>query len=273
MPDLDPEKSLIHRYRDYFMIACHFCCMFCSLLIMFHYFMFPNSIYVNDLLPLNFQNSSLAYLLIGIFYTCNCCFAWMTELHFDTMAWMYFFFIILTGLREITGKKSHYNTTQALREPENLIHTFRCVQILHKSCMRIFGSFVFISQGFVSQAILMSNYTLIRHWDKLDRVSSCMLIVISLAFQALWLTVLRCGGLFQMHSVRTLKSWKYLKFNSKSDAKYVSKFRKSCKPLRIGIEEFFTIRRLTILKFMRGIVKGTFRALLTLENIWFNLCD
>jgi hypothetical protein len=50
---------------------------------------------------------------------------------------------------------------------------------------------------------------------------------------------------------------------TKEEKKFISKFRKACRPLRVGAGSTFTIRRLSVLKFARAIVKGTIRALLT----------
>lgn len=79
-----------------------------------------------------------------------------------------------------------------------------------------------------------------------------------------WGAVLEIAGKFNNFSIKTLKSWKVISFKDKTEAKYFSKFRKCQKPVVIGKEGVLAFKRLTVLKFFRAAIKGTFKALLTL---------
>jgi hypothetical protein len=79
-----------------------------------------------------------------------------------------------------------------------------------------------------------------------------------------WGLILEISGRFQTFSSSTLKSWKLLQFQSAIESKYLKKFKKSQKPLLIGKQGVFIIQRLTVLKFFRALMKGTFKALLTI---------
>lgn len=57
------------------------------------------------------------------------------------------------------------------------------------------------------------------------------------------------------------KSWKHIKAE---DKRLISRIRKSCRPFNFGVEGVFSFKRNTLLKFFQGIVKGTFKALLTI---------
>lgn len=91
-----------------------------------------------------------------------------------------------------------------------------------------------------------------------------MLVLFGVTLQTIWAIVLELSGRFHTQSVRTLASWKGLDFKTGAEKKYMSKFKKGCYPLSIGERGLFIVRRISVLKFLRAIVKGTFRALLTI---------
>lgn len=86
----------------------------------------------------------------------------------------------------------------------------------------------------------------------------------SMVMQIFWGALLQLSGVFHKHAKITLKSWKNIKVGNKMDKKYMSKFLKACRPIAIGERGLFLVKQTTVLKFFRAIVKGTFRALLTL---------
>lgn len=99
--------------------------------------------------------------------------------------------------------------------------------------------------------------------------SVAILGVVAWVFAAMnaWCLTLKFGGLFREKSKETLKSWKMFrgKGGTGKGGKYLRKLSKSCRPLFLGTEGYFIMGRLSILKFLRGIVKGTFRMLLTIK--------
>jgi hypothetical protein len=168
--------------------------------------------------------------------------------------------------REFKGglNQSEYRTSPTLRHAENLSKEYRTVELLHKRGMAFYGTMVLPTQTILGQFILYCNFTLIRHWTKLDATMKCFISLVTFSVLCFWGSTLEASGRFHMDSTKALKSWKLLNFRNKDEAKYLSKFRKSCRPLTVGTGEVFKIKRLNVLKFFRGIVKGTFRALLTL---------
>ncbi len=46
----------------------------------------------------------------------------------------------------------------------------------------------------------------------------------------------------------------------------MDKFRKSCKPVMIRYERTYIIRRITVLRYSRGLLKGIFRTVLILRK-------
>jgi len=266
MVDKNPENNKRNRYRDYAIVVLLFSTIILSLFCLLHYILYPDSVYPFGLLPLSLQDNLFLYLVIGVYSCFAIEIAWMTLLFLATIVGSCFYFFLGIAFKDLNTQRGQYITRQALRDPKSLMKVCRELEILHKLCMDIFGILVIALQAVITQVILMTNYTIIRHWNRLDEVTIAVLILFTAVFQTVWFTILTCGGLYHVHSGRTLKSWKYLKFSSKEEAKMISKFRKSCRPLGIGLVGYFISRRLTVLKFMRGVVRGTFRALLALKK-------
>lgn len=86
----------------------------------------------------------------------------------------------------------------------------------------------------------------------------------SIWVQLFWGTVIEVSSWAQVMAKKTIASWKFVKFKGKDERKFLAKFRKASKPISVGVMGVFEIKRLTVPKFFRGIIKGTFRALLTI---------
>jgi hypothetical protein len=149
-----------------------------------------------------------------------------------------------------------------MRRFENFPTEYRTLELLHKQAMSIFGVMLLPGQTLLGQFILYSNYTLIKHWNELDSTIKCVVTILDLTVLCFWFSILEVCGRFYMEATKSLKSLKLLPVRNRMETRYLSKFRKSTRPLTISYGEVFKIKRLSVLKFLRGIVKGTFRALL-----------
>jgi hypothetical protein len=144
-----------------------------------------------------------------------------------------------------------------------LTHEYRCLEIMHRLTMKSFGMAFPAIQGLLGQFVLFCNFNIILGWDTLGRIDRILLTLWTLTSMFLWIIVLELSGRFCENAKQTLKSWKFMKFDDKLQGRYMKKFRKTCRPLNIGLDGYMRINRLAVLKFIRGITKGTFRALLT----------
>jgi hypothetical protein len=165
-------------------------------------------------------------------------------------------------MNEFRPNQSRYRTINALRKPMNLVLEYRMVEILHKLGMSTFGSLLLPFHILMGQFILFSNVSALRGGKDFD----FNFIILSFYAQAAWFCVLEFGGRFHKNSTKTVKSWKYFNFKTKAEAKYMSKFRKACVPLCLEAKGVFSVKRLSVLKFIRSVVRGTFRAVLTLNS-------
>lgn len=86
----------------------------------------------------------------------------------------------------------------------------------------------------------------------------------SVIVQLAWAANLQVTGMFNSYSEKILKSWKKIKFRNRMEEKFFTKFIKSMKPLAIGVEGMMTFKSTSALIFLRAVITGTLRALLTL---------
>lgn len=163
-------------------------------------------------------------------------------------------------------RRKNYKTSERLRRPLHLLLTFRSAQILQIRFLQAFQYIIVPSQTIVMQIVFLSTFMLIKHNDKVSTATSAMLGSWSLCSAATWCTFLSMGGYLHWYGRKTLMSWKYHQWASSVQKKHMSKFRRSCRPLTINMGRTYVITRLTVLKFMRGLSRGVFRTLLTLDK-------
>lgn len=127
--------------------------------------------------------------------------------------------------------------------------------------MPIFGPTFIPFQSIVMQFSLFSNWMLLNYWGTLG-ILRLVLILMEAGLISFWTIILEFGGRFYEASKRNKESWRQLGEQSK----FVRKWRKSVRHLYAGYEGYHVIRRLSVLKFLKGIVRGTFRILLTFND-------
>jgi hypothetical protein len=168
--------------------------------------------------------------------------------------------------RVATNSPKLCQTKPALRRQETLLLEYRLLETIVFNVNELYGKYMLPSNALVGQFVIFANVTMIRDWVELDEYSICVLSATSLVIMSFWVIVLEvCGKEYSM-GMRVLKSWKYLKFQSSVDAKYFHKVKKACPVIQIGMAGFFTVKRKTILNFMKGITRGTFRAVIALKK-------
>jgi len=166
--------------------------------------------------------------------------------------------------KEFRANVATYKTKKSLRSPKCLPVAYRSIEIMHRFAVQIFGRIIIPIEALLSQFIVFCNFLLIRYWSEIDSTTRVLLGFLTVTFEILWMAFLQYGGLFHMHAKRTIKSWTLMHFNNQIEAKFMMRFRKSCRPLSVGTVGYYTITRVTVLRFLQGTLRKTFRALLTL---------
>jgi hypothetical protein len=169
-------------------------------------------------------------------------------------------------LKEVEIKNKRYRTKSFLRSPKNLLLEYRILQALQYNVNQVFGLTVLPFNALVGQFVIFSIVTLIRNWDDLDVYSIYVLAAASFMCITFWSFLLEVCGQQDSLCKQVLKSWKNAQFHNSFEAKYFFKMRKACPIIQIGVPGTFTIKRKTVLNFMKGISRGTFRALMALKS-------
>jgi len=182
------------------------------------------------------------------------------------MSFMYVLAMVLLPEFQLGRPKSHYDTLGSLRTFQNLPLQYRCLQILHAEYLDVGACLIIPLQTLGTNFILFCNFILITKWDTIKDLNKLILLMGSVIGVVVIGGVLDCAGKLYSIGENVLKSWKFCDWGSRWRNKYMQKFRKSCKPIRVHYKSSYTIKKLTVLKFIRGIVRGTFRSLLALKK-------
>ncbi|OXA45946.1 hypothetical protein Fcan01_19271 [Folsomia candida] len=161
----------------------------------------------------------------------------------------------------VNPKSGKFISLPEFRTEDVLPLEYRKFEQLHNYYMPIFGPTFIPFQSIVMQFSLFSNWMLLNYWGTLG-ILRLVLILMEAGLISFWTIILEFGGRFYEASKRNKESWRQLGEQSK----FVRKWRKSVRHLYAGYEGYHVIRRLSVLKFLKGIVRGTFRILLTFND-------
>lgn len=178
----------------------------------------------------------------------------------------YGIFFVPFVVRELRVDRKSYKSVPELRQPSGLMPAYRSSQILQNQVNGLMGYFILPSQTMVTQIILLNTFTLITQSQHMSIPTLALMCVWTLTVAVFWSVILLMGGYLHFYGVKILTSWKYHAWPTKRDKKLMSKFRKSCPPIQVNFQKAYVIKRLTVLKFIRGLSRGILRILLTLKK-------
>ncbi|CAL8125329.1 unnamed protein product [Orchesella dallaii] len=163
------------------------------------------------------------------------------------------------------GRKC-YASLASLRKPKNLMLAYRTAQILHEKFRLIFQYLIVPTQFIITNLFIFCCVMIIKFGQSLKPSSRFMLVSWALFGITFWASYLWLGGYLYLNGNRVLKSWKYHPWNSRAEKNLMSKFQKSCRPIMIHYGRTYVIKKVTVLKFLRGISRGVLRTLLTVAK-------
>jgi len=169
-------------------------------------------------------------------------------------------------IKECHAGLKNYRTKDSMRDVKNILLVYRTIEIIVKLWMGVFGYIFIPAQTLCGQIGLVISYTLINTSHLIDTQTFIALVIIFVVTQSVWMSVLIFGGTLANKGVLGLRSWRLLKTKNSKEAKYIAKYRKGCSPLKIGLLGVFTIKRLTFPKYVYGLTRSIFRALLTFKK-------
>jgi len=162
------------------------------------------------------------------------------------------------------SNNQNYISISKLRTPFILSREYRKVEINIKAVMEILGPMFPVGQGLIGHLGIMVNFVAVRHWNDISLQSIVVILLASISIQLCWVTVLSIAGNATGHFGEILISWKYIKARNVFESRYMKKVRKSCKPIVIGLDGYYKIKRISACKYLNGFARSTFRLLLTI---------
>lgn len=226
-----------------------------------YYFVYPLSPpFPNDLLPKNYHQSWLFYMVIGSVYLLITMLTWTTMLMVLTTIFIYVFYTRPMIMKDLRGGNGFI-------QYKNLSSTYRTFEIMHMIMLENLAWTLVPFQVLIFQYGLICNHTLILNWKTMDLTTTGFLVSQFLMFQGLYVLYLSFGGWFYKNSVRILEGWKALKLKNAIEMKCVAKFRRSCRPMYIGYPGVFKVRKVSVLTYCQGLLTGTSRLLVGLRGI------
>lgn len=266
MPYYDPNREFSAKLFD-FLIVLTACATSGVLLITSLFFLlFPNTpILISSSIPSTwFAPFRLTMAYIFPHYLCiSMCAVFGAML--GVLA-IYGVLVVPFLMKEIRLDRTNYKSRKLLRQPLHLTHFYRSAQILQIRLLTMVQFMIIPTQTLISYLILFSSVMLIKFGNIMSLVSKGMLVSWILASLIFWASSLAIGGHMYWFGKKILVSWKCYSWSNRRDKVYMSKFRKSCKPLMLNFGRTYVIRPLSVLKFLRGISRGIFKALLTINK-------
>ncbi len=268
MPETDPNSSKFSRILDFLLlITCLFVLSILLSLIFFCAYDPRAIIFLASWMPEEhyayFPTGFLALIFHGYLMIClgfNLCIS-------AGFLLIYLYSVTMFYTKELVLGQNHYATFKVLRSnPENLRKVFRAFQILNANLMCFLGMFIIYLHTVLMVVPIFGNFVLIKYWDRIHLIIKTSIGCTVCGALLFWTSVLQFGKYLWVRSNKILWSWKGVGWGSAKETRIMNKFRKSCKPVLLQNGNMIVIARMTQFKYMKGVVRGTFRSLLTLTG-------
>lgn len=159
-----------------------------------------------------------------------------------------------------------YKSTPNLREPTTLRVVYRTAQIVQWNINDLLGKFIVPIQILCTILFVFGGFILIRHRETMHVTMQVLLASWCVVGPLAWALFLVMGGYLHSNGIQLLNSWKYHSWATAEERMEISRFRLSCKPIRIGFGNTYVIQRKSVMVFQRGLIRGIMRALLAIQS-------
>jgi len=222
-------------------------------------------IFLGDLVPLKYYHFPVPLLIILFHaYVRTFCHIMPSIMVGAALAYGYFFTPIL--IRELRLGRISYRTSRSLRMAKNARHEYRSLQILQANIFSLVGLFLGLFNAIFTIITVWMNFVLMRYWEELKIITKLQLLAWTSSIMGFWVVVLELGHFQQSKCLKMQGSWKTNNWENKKRDTFMKKFLRSCKPIVLSYGRQFVIGRVSVLVYFRGVVRGTFRALLTTKK-------
>jgi len=264
------KRSFMDRIRKHFLLFTAASVVICPFTITVHFALFPQlpfyfvSLFV-DMQPILFRSILIPCSFVYWLILRNIVASMML---YNNMTVNYAMTVYPIICNELRINKPPYRTVRHLREPPTLTTFYRSVEILTKEYNHIYRPVFVTVHIIITQFILVIIFGLILAWNEIDNIIKSNLIAVAVMTVILWAGILQFGGWLVNNSIETFYSWKFISYLHPK-RKFLSKFRKSCRPLGIRVDENYgqvLVKKKSVLKFIKSIIKGTLNGLLALHD-------
>lgn len=261
------NKSSQSRLHDKLIILVQIFANFTALLSSLHYVFFPDcSIYVINELPRKIQVLPVAKLIMLIIMFIGNYTVWNSAATFFMLGITYqiYYIPLITSELDVNHLSSspEYLTKRKFRHPKTLRLVYRQLEILHYKLLDQVSYMLVPANFLMGKWMVFSGYVLIHHQSHLETLIVVLLVNWLTTGMFMWTKGLQVTGQVHDQSRRTIESWKRKNWGTKWQTRVMIKWAKACQPLTIGFGKSFVVKRLAALKFIKGVSRGTFRALL-----------
>lgn len=264
MPDFNPNKSKVNYFIEALILIIfinYF--LLCLLTCAFVVYDPQSTIHLGKLVP-DMYFSIPIRLAVICFHSVIYCVSLYNCCLLACGCALYGFYVTLLLTQELRIGAKHYLTVDKLRKVHNLQLMFRSFQVLNENTMCFVGIYILIFNAVFELSTIFMNFALIKFWEDLPVLTKALLIMCNLTICWIWTAILEMGKLFFVRGGKVPASWKRKDWGCSFDNKLMKKFRLGSKPILISYGNQFVLRKVTILVFYRGIVRGTFRTLMML---------
>lgn len=170
-------------------------------------------------------------------------------------------------LRELNlGRKSYRSAGFLRRNVYVLTLEYRACQLLQQRINGFTGKILIPTQTLSGGVFILSCFVIINHRNEMETAATLMMISWSVISAGMWGLALTVGGFVFSNGTKLLNSWKYKRWERSEDRRYMQRFHRSSKPLVISFGKMYTIRKLSVLIFFRGLMRNLMRALLMMNK-------
>lgn len=152
----------------------------------------------------------------------------------------------------------------SFRNFRNLKLYYSQLQILHIVFIDLMGVMIIPLTGCVTKLVILSNYTLIRYWEKINFIGAGMMLILSITSTTVVIISYTAFAILREKCLLAMVSMKQFDWGSKRENKEMKRFIRSRKAISYGYGSMCLLTRKSVLKFLKCITRGTFRILLAL---------
>ncbi len=267
MPDFDTNRNRLNWFMDGMILFTGTCWIGMALIMSLLCLYDPTGIiFFGAWIPKNYYSFFPIGLLIWLHHTW---FVFVASLNGALtfgfiLAYMFYVTVIFTNELRLGNKQSKYKALNKLRDnSENLTHIYRCFQILNANTMCFIGQFVAFTHALLIVTPVWCIFVLFRYWNVLSVLTKGPMILGFPLSMGFWTFVLQLGKYLFVGSNKIMVSWSRAVYNDSKERKIMKSFRKSCRPVVICWGKNLVLGRMTQFNYIKGIMRGTFKILVT----------